>query len=266
MSRRPDQVVIDRIMATAEQLYGERGISAVSLREIASAAGSKNNNAIQYHFGGVSELITAILRKRLPEVEHRRAQLLDHLTADGAIPDLKGLIGALLLPLLTLSDDQGAFAHARLHLAILNHPRDYLWSNPFQDQQPAAIEILDRIATLLPMPKNLYFERLRLVTMMALNSLFNRPPLLVGTALEPYLLDSVLEMATAALAAPLPTSIAGDADLPLVPSPPSMPTAPDAADGTRREPRTVADHGNDGSRANHRFARAATNVTADVLS
>ena len=41
----------DRLIDAAVQLYGDRSIDAVSLREISAAAGQKNPNALQYHFG-----------------------------------------------------------------------------------------------------------------------------------------------------------------------------------------------------------------------
>ena len=41
----------ERLLATAEELYGGQGIDAVSLREIQRVSGVKNVNALQYHFG-----------------------------------------------------------------------------------------------------------------------------------------------------------------------------------------------------------------------
>lgn len=64
----------DQLIETALALYGERSIDAVSLREITAAAGQKNPNALQYHFGDRDGLLQAIIDKHAPQVaDYRRA-------------------------------------------------------------------------------------------------------------------------------------------------------------------------------------------------
>ena len=53
------EVVLD----AAERLFGRHGVDAVSLREIAVAAGSSNHFVVQYHFGDKARLIREILPK-----------------------------------------------------------------------------------------------------------------------------------------------------------------------------------------------------------
>ena len=50
-----------RFIKAAQKLYAERSIDSVSLNEITVAAGQKNRNALQYHFGNKEGLIQAIL-------------------------------------------------------------------------------------------------------------------------------------------------------------------------------------------------------------
>ena len=69
------------LVATAEQLFAERGLEGVSLREINAAAGQRNSSALQYHFGDRGGLIRAVLAKHQPEVESRRHALLDEYEA-----------------------------------------------------------------------------------------------------------------------------------------------------------------------------------------
>ncbi len=63
-------------MMTAEQLFAERGIHGVSLREIGSAAGQRNNNVIPYHFGNRDGLVAAIYAYRSEGINRRRFELL----------------------------------------------------------------------------------------------------------------------------------------------------------------------------------------------
>ncbi len=53
----------ERLVSAAQKLYAERGIDAVSFNEITVAAGQKNRNALQYHFGNRDSLLQAIINK-----------------------------------------------------------------------------------------------------------------------------------------------------------------------------------------------------------
>jgi AcrR family transcriptional regulator len=66
----------DRFIEAAQRLYAERSIDSVSLNEITVAAGQKNRNALQYHFGNRDGLLQAIIDKHaLPASELRRRHL-----------------------------------------------------------------------------------------------------------------------------------------------------------------------------------------------
>ena len=53
----------DKLMASALALYAGKSIDGVSFREIAQAAGQRNSNALQYHFGDRAGLLQAIVDK-----------------------------------------------------------------------------------------------------------------------------------------------------------------------------------------------------------
>lgn len=87
----------DALVASARRLFAEQGIEAVSLREVARAAGQKNTNAVQYHFGDRRALLRATLEPFHRDVTARRAALLDAL-ADDPAPDLRAVAEALVRP------------------------------------------------------------------------------------------------------------------------------------------------------------------------
>ncbi|MEU5366658.1 TetR family transcriptional regulator [Streptomyces sp. NPDC005925] len=66
----------DLILTTAERLFAERGVYAVSNRQISEAAGQGNNAAVGYHFGTKTDLVRAIFRRHAPRVEEIRVRLL----------------------------------------------------------------------------------------------------------------------------------------------------------------------------------------------
>jgi AcrR family transcriptional regulator len=85
-------------MRTAERLFAERGIDAVSLREIGQVAGQRNNAATQYHFGTRSELLRAIYNFRAQSINARRLEIIELLRAEGRTGDVHALLTAMLTP------------------------------------------------------------------------------------------------------------------------------------------------------------------------
>ena len=65
-----------RFIEAAQQLFAERSIDAVSLNEITVAAGQKNRNALQYHFGNRDGLLQAIIDTRAERVQALRRDTL----------------------------------------------------------------------------------------------------------------------------------------------------------------------------------------------
>ncbi len=111
-----------RLIAAAEELFAERGIEGVSLREINAAAGQRNATALQYHFGDRHGLVTAVLRKHEPGIDAHRHRLLDGCAADGA-DDLRSLADALVRPAAAkLADPGGGRAYLRVHAQVVNRP------------------------------------------------------------------------------------------------------------------------------------------------
>lgn len=93
------------LMTTAERLFAERGINAVSAREIAAEAGQRNTNAVKYHFGSAQALVDAVFRFRMEPLNARRIELIARSDADGRADDPYALAEAFVTPLAELLDD-----------------------------------------------------------------------------------------------------------------------------------------------------------------
>ncbi|ANK80777.1 MAG: hypothetical protein TEF_08160 [Rhizobiales bacterium NRL2] len=89
----------ERLLLTAEKLFGQRGINGVSLREIVRAAGQRNASALHYHFGSREGLIDAIFDKRMRAIEKRRMEMLDRIEAEGRTDDLRAIAETIVWPL-----------------------------------------------------------------------------------------------------------------------------------------------------------------------
>ncbi|GHB01333.1 TetR family transcriptional regulator [Streptomyces tendae] len=94
---RTEQVSATRqlILTTAERLFAEHGVYAVSNRQVSEAAGQGNNAAVGYHFGTKTDLVRAIAQRHSARVEELRAR---QLAALGDSPDLRDWVDCLVRP------------------------------------------------------------------------------------------------------------------------------------------------------------------------
>ncbi len=109
----------ERLILAAERLIAERG-PTVPLRDIAAAAGQRNNSAIQYHFGSRDGLIAAIVEHRLATLEVRRLELLAEQA--GSAESVHALLEALVIPMFELGAHHGIGHYARFLEQIRTHP------------------------------------------------------------------------------------------------------------------------------------------------
>jgi len=118
IARRSGEDTRLKLIRAAEQLFAERGIAAVSLREINRSAGQRNATALQYHFGTRRQLMAAVLDRHRVDVGARRHALLDQYEAGPR--DLRMLTTALVVPEAgKLSDPDGGCAYLRIMAQLL---------------------------------------------------------------------------------------------------------------------------------------------------
>ncbi|HET7721128.1 MAG TPA: helix-turn-helix domain-containing protein, partial [Acidimicrobiales bacterium] len=118
----------DRLLRAAERLFAERGVDAVSLREITRESGARNAIALQYHFTDRAGVVAAIAAKHEPGIEAARRALLDEYEAgpDAGV-ELRPLAAALVRPLAAkLSDPDGGPEYLRIQADLLSRPRPAL--------------------------------------------------------------------------------------------------------------------------------------------
>ncbi|GAA1652889.1 TetR/AcrR family transcriptional regulator [Actinoplanes couchii] len=99
----------ERILDTAERLFGEHGVFSVSNRQISEAAGQGNNAAVGYHFGSKNDLVRAIVQRHAEPMTAIRQQLLATI---GASADVRDWVVCVVRPITE-------------HLASLGNPSWY---------------------------------------------------------------------------------------------------------------------------------------------
>lgn len=199
----------ERLIEAAERLIGERGVHGVSLREISRAAEQRNNYAVQYHFNDFSGLMLAIRERRMPEVERARAELLAAAKRQGKLGDTRTLTELLHLPVIQHRSVSGGRHFARFVLAMLTSPDIAHFGEGFFESMPIGTHVLELLQALHPeIPMSLILERQRLLGIMVLTGIFNRTPRFDQPAYEAALIENVLDMASAAIAAPVGPQVA----------------------------------------------------------
>jgi AcrR family transcriptional regulator len=89
----------EALLCAAERLYAERGLDAVSMREITREAGQRNSTALQYHFSSKEALVSAILNRRMNDGDARRLEFLHNLEILGKLEDVRSLAAAMVEPI-----------------------------------------------------------------------------------------------------------------------------------------------------------------------
>jgi AcrR family transcriptional regulator len=206
-----------KLVAVAERLFAERGIAGVALSEINKAAGQRNANACQYHFGSKDGLLQAIIDKHVPGIAARRNDMLDRLEADGAL-DLRSVVRAFVYPVAEkLFDPNGGQEFIRVN-AQLTVPHTLSMQNPAAS--PLRVHGVDRlnralrqVLIALELPEPIQRQRLLLAAMLLFHGLADHSRMLEAIAEGDASTDTELfvcdleDSIIALLSAPLSTAI-----------------------------------------------------------
>jgi AcrR family transcriptional regulator len=112
----------ERFIEAAQRLFADRSIDAVSLNEITIAAGQKNRNALQYHFGNRDGLMQAIIDKHADRVSELRGQYISQ-QAGTADRVTRAAAHAMVMPLVDyISENPEGIYYVKIlsQLAALN--------------------------------------------------------------------------------------------------------------------------------------------------
>lgn len=191
------------LLNAAETLFAEQGIRAVTVRQIAAAAHSSNNNVISYHFGGKEALIDAVYQGRLLEFDARSGEFLSAISDDiDRRIRLRHLAEALWRPTFAAVNGDGRRTYARFLRSVLTEDQGYRLGR-ITNVYPNTRQILDEMARLVPGDPGQHFQwRLATVTYMVLDAICLIEEQTLARPEEADLLfDKVLDMAVAVLLA-----------------------------------------------------------------
>ena len=158
-----------QLLLTAERLFAEYGFSGVSLRQIATEAGSANNSAVAYHFGSKERLVEAIFGYRMPGLLQRRELLLARVRPH----DLHARLEVHLLPMLELAESRdGHYLSFLEQLERDQESRALLAAEEAGQSQSSFVADLQRLLPDVPEPVRT--SRIRQVQMLTLHTAAER--------------------------------------------------------------------------------------------
>src|SRR5688572_28715501 len=131
------------LLEAAEELFADKGIENVSLRQIGEAIGSDNNAVVSYYFGTKAGLLRAIYEHRAPSLEARRSDLLQLADEAGKGADVLTLLYALWAPIFEQRNAKGKPSYAGFLASIEHAP--VISMIALSRQYPATRELADRM-------------------------------------------------------------------------------------------------------------------------
>lgn len=149
-----------RLLLAAEKLFAERGIAAVSLREVNLAAGQKNTSSAHYHFGSKEALVDAILAYRQADLGQRRQSLRDELLARQASPTVRDWVTVLVQPFIEMAagEERGGSNYLSFLSQIFLHP-PINWQLLVERGEPMATSVALAVNEQLQLPLPLLRHR-----------------------------------------------------------------------------------------------------------
>lgn len=159
------------MIEVAERMFAERGIDGVSMRDVAAAAGQKNNSAVQYHFGGRDGLVLEVFRRRMKEINLSRAAFLGRLDEEGRGGDVRGLVEAVVLPLADYLRTSGVDSYYAQFIARVSPSVDIV-NAELSEVTQASREVSTRLMRALGhLPRRVAVVRVDLMLNMAVSAL-----------------------------------------------------------------------------------------------
>ncbi|MFF5992685.1 TetR/AcrR family transcriptional regulator [Prauserella flavalba] len=172
---RADRVSATReaILTVAERLYAERGVFAVSNRQISEAAGQGNNAAVNYHFGTKTDLVRAIVRKHHEQTERLRERMVSGL---GDSTETRDWVACLVRPPIEHLAELGSPTwYGRFAAQIMTEPSLRDITSEESLTSPTLVRAIDGLNRCIPeMPVEVRMERGDMVRQLMVHTVAER--------------------------------------------------------------------------------------------
>ena len=200
----------NQIKAAAQMLFARRGVDSVTLQEIVSAAGQRNNAALHYHFGSKKELIRQMVIDGAAVLDRRRREMLDEIEARGGPKAIREIILVLIMPVIELGEDERWRGYIRFTSNLQASDPKTLRAALNNRWNSSYVSCFNYLKQMLPLPAAIIEQRLSMFAIYAnsilsaheaaLESQNTKSSRLWG---QPFTIENMLDTLEATLTCPL---------------------------------------------------------------
>ena len=140
----------NHIKQVARQLFAERGVDGVTVREIAEAAGQKNHAAVAYYFGSKEALVRELILDGAKLIDEKRNGMIDDLEHRNVPFTLKNIVEALVYPSVDFGDPDDVSGYNRFIFLLGMTHREFFLDSLENRWNSGYIRCLDHLRTLMP--------------------------------------------------------------------------------------------------------------------
>lgn len=202
----------DRIKTVARALFAERGVEAVTVREIVAAAGAKNGGSLNYYFGSKEGLITELLADLFGAASEGWLEHLSALEKSGGAKSVREVVHAIVYGGLSHRGGDTAPTATRFLASVLFTRRRMVRDLMDRHHFTVFTRLLRYIQELRPdIPPPIMRQRLLFLAWYLISvesayeaSIAERKRSAIWTETDPFM--NIVETAAALIEAPLPAT------------------------------------------------------------
>jgi AcrR family transcriptional regulator len=166
-ARAPAEETRNQIKAAAQMLFARRGVDGVTVQEIVTAAGQRNNAALHYHFGSKEELIRQLVVDGAAVLDQRRREMLDQIEARGGPTRIREVMLVLMLPVIELGDDERWRGYIRFTSNLQASDPKTLRAALNNRWNSGYVACFNHLKRMLPLPAEIIEQRLSMFAIYA---------------------------------------------------------------------------------------------------
>jgi AcrR family transcriptional regulator len=157
----------DQIKAAAQRLFARHGVEGVTVLQIVSAAGQRNNAALHYHFGTKEELIRQLIVDGAAVLDARRQEMFREMAANDGLTTIRQVLEVLIMPVMELAADPRFRGYVRFTSTLQAADSDTLRAALNDRWNAEYVRCFDLLKKMLQLPAELVDQRLTLFAIFA---------------------------------------------------------------------------------------------------
>jgi AcrR family transcriptional regulator len=166
-SRNVPEDTKSQIKAAAQLLFARHGVDAVTIQQIVTTAGQRNNAALHYHFGSKEELIRQLVVDGAEVLDARRQDMLREMAARGGPAGIREVLLVLVIPVIELGDDDRWRGYIRFTSNLQAVDRKTLRAALNNRWNAGYVTCFGHLKRMLPLPAPLLEQRLSIFSIYA---------------------------------------------------------------------------------------------------